>query len=389
MKHSRRPRVALIVETSKAYGRGVLRGINRYVRSFGPWSIYIDERGLWDPLPEWLRRWKGDGLILRTPDRRMVRAALRTEAKVVYLGEQRDLDLPMVHPEDAPIAHYAADHLWQRGFRQFGFVGIRGVSWSDSRRDAFRVKIAEAGGTLDVLEFPAWPRASGPWEQDQHRLVEWIAERPKPVAVMACYDVIGLRVLDACRQADLAVPEEVAVLGVDNDEIVCDLADPPLSSVAHNLDQIGYEAAALLDRLMSGGTAPAEPILMGPLRVVTRQSTDTIAVADPVLARALRFIREHACDGIGVSDLGRETHLSRRTLERRFFRELGCTPHEEILRAQLDRVKRLLAETDLPLEAIAGKTGFAHTSYMVALFRRKTGQTPGAYRKTIRAQGHA
>jgi len=387
MKQSRRPDVALIVETSKAYGRGLLRGINRYVRSCGPWSIYIDERGLWDPLPEWLRRWKGDGMILRTADRRMVRSALRTDAKVVYLGEQSDLDLPGVHPDDRPISRMAAEHLWERGFRQFGFVGIRGVCWSEKRRDSLNQRMAEAGSTLAVLEFNAWPRASGPWEQDQRRLVEWIAALPKPVAIMACYDVVGLRVLDACRRADLAVPEEVAVIGVDNDEILCELADPPLSSVAHDLDRIGYEAAWLLDRLMSGEPAPAAPILLEPLRVVARQSTDTVAVSDPVLARALRFIREHACDGIGVSDLGRETHLSRRTLERRFFKELGCTPHEEILRAQLDRVKRLLAETNLPLEAIARRTGFTHTSYMVALFRRKTGQTPGAYRKAIRAQG--
>ena len=387
MKQSRRPHVALIVETSKAYGRGLLRGITRYVRSCGPWSIYIDERGLWDPLPEWLRRWKGDGMILRTADRRMARSALRTDAKVVYLGEQMDLDLPMVHPDDRPIARLAAEHLLERGFRQFGFVGIRGISWSEKRRDGLTARIAEAGCSLEILEFNAWPRASGPWEQDQRRLVEWIAALPRPIAIMACYDVVGLRVLDACRRADVAVPEEVAVIGVDNDEILCDLADPPLSSVAHDLDRIGYEAASLLDRLMSGQPAPASPIFLEPLRVVARQSTDTVAVSDPVLARALRFIREHACDGIGVSDLGRETHLSRRTLERRFFKELGCTPHEEILRAQLDRVKRLLLETDLPLEAIAGKTGFAHTSYMVALFRRKTGQTPGAYRKAIRAQG--
>jgi len=387
MKQSRRPHVALIVETSKAYGRGVLRGINRYVRGFGPWSIYIDERGLADPLPEWLRRWKGDGMILRTADKRMARSALRTEAHVVYLGEQLDLGLPMVHPADRPIARLAVEHLLERGFRQFGFVGIRGMCWSDGRRDGFTERVAEAGCTASVMEFAPWPHAVGPWEQDQRRLVDWLTALPKPAAIMACYDVMGLRVLDACRRADLAVPEEVAVIGVDNDDVLCDLADPPLSSVSHDLERVGYEAAALLDRLMAGAPRPESPMLLDPLRVVARQSTDTVAVSDPILARVLRFIREHACDGIGVADLGRETHLSRRTLERRFFKELGCTPHDEIVRAQLDRVKRLLVETALPLEAIARKTGFAHTSYMVALFRRKTGQTPGVYRKTIRGGG--
>ncbi len=159
------------------------------------------------------------------------------------------------------------------------------------------------------------------------------------------------------------------------------MADPPLTSVAYDLERIGFEVAALLDRLMSGQSPPEEPVYVEPLGVVTRQSTDTIAISDPKLAAAVRYIREHACDGINVPTVARQAGLSRRALERRFQKYLGRAPHNEILRLQLRRVKSLLTETDLPLKAIAIKAGFARASHLAVIFRKKTGQTPGEYRR--------
>jgi LacI family transcriptional regulator len=207
---------------------------------------------------------------------------------------------------------------------------------------------------------------------------------PKPVGVAACYDVLGLRLLDACRRRGLVVPEQVAVVGAGNDNLLCSLSDPPLSSVEHNLHQVGYEAAGLLDRMMDGEPAPAEPILVEPLGVVARQSTELVAIADPKTSLALHVIRDRACQGIGVDEVARRVSLSRRALERRFHKYVGRSPHDEIVRLQLERVKTLLRESDLTLDAIAQKAGFNYASYMATLFRTRVGQPPGEYRRRSR-----
>jgi len=180
------------------------------------------------------------------------------------------------------------------------------------------------------------------------------------------------------------VPDEVAVVAVDNDELLCELAHPPLSSVIPNTRRTGYEAAALLDRLMSGGKSRGETHLIPPLGVATRLSTDVLAIEDPHVSRAVRFIREHACDGINVQDVLRAVPQSRRLLEGRFRKLLGRTPHEEILRVQVQRVKQLLTETDLTLDAIAERTGFSHTEYLSVVFRREVGTPPGRFREQNR-----
>lgn len=197
---------------------------------------------------------------------------------------------------------------------------------------------------------------------------------------MACYDYCGRQVLNACRRLGIAVPDEVAVIGVDNDDILCDLADPPMSSVIPNTYRTGYEAAALLARMMAGESVKAEAHLIAPLGVATRQSTDVLAIDDRNIAAAVRFIREHACEGIGVKDVLKAAPQSRRLLECRFKKLIGRTPHEEIVRVQLNHVKLLLAESDLSLEQISERAGFAHVEYLNAKFHREEGLPPGRYR---------
>jgi LacI family transcriptional regulator len=201
---------------------------------------------------------------------------------------------------------------------------------------------------------------------------------------MACYDIRGQQVLDACRAAGWAVPGEVAVIGVDNDELLCDLASPPLSSVIPNAHRAGYEAAALLDRMMAGKRIAATARLIAPLGVAARQSTDVLAVDDREVARAVQFIREHASEGINVSDILQAVPLSRRVLEQRFQRLLGRTPRQEILQVRLNRVRQLLTETKLSLYQIAERTGFEHVEYLSVVFKRETGLTPSRYRSNSR-----
>ncbi len=375
------PHVALIVETAKQYDRGLLAGIGRYIRKHGPWSVYLEERGPGDPTPSWLKTWKGDGIIARIRDEAMALALIATGAPVVELRRQvTSHGLPAIHCDDAAISTLAVGHFRERGFRQFAFCGRPGARWSDLRENAYQQRLADAGHTCHAYRPSRRARAMS-WEQEQDDVARWIQTLPKPIAVLACNDIRGLQVLDACRRNNLAVPEGVAVLGVDNDVVLCELADPPLSSIDQDLERIGYEAAALLDRLMGSEPAPPEPILIKPTGIVARRSTDSVAIDDPAVATALRLIRQHACDDKGVAWIADRSGVSLRSLQRRFKALTGRTLQDEILDVQLARVRRLLAETDLKLDAIARKTAFHYIGYMGSLFKRRTGMTPGEYRR--------
>jgi LacI family transcriptional regulator len=209
----------------------------------------------------------------------------------------------------------------------------------------------------------------------------WLRRLPKPVGVFACNDVVGAELLDFAGGLGIAVPEQMAVVSVDNDDLFCDLCWPPLTSIIPDPVRAGYEAASLLERLMAGQRVPDEPIFISPLGIATRQSTDVLAVDDPDIALAMKFIRDYACDGIDVRDLLRHVPLSRRVLEKRFRDLLGRSPHEEILNVKLARAKQFLLETDLNLAAIAERTGFRHMEYLCVAFKRATGKTPGAFRR--------
>ena len=374
------PHVALIVETAKQYDRGLLRGIGRYIKGHGPWSVYLEERGPKDPIPPWLQGWRGDGIIARSRDAAMAGALLATGAPVVELRREAvGVDLPAVHCDDDAIAALAVAHFRERGFRHFAYCGRPVARWSDLRGAAFRRHLEAIGAAC--LDGPTPRRSRAPtWEQEQDDVARWLSGLPHPIAVLACNDIRGLQVLDACRRTGLPVPERVAVLGVDNDVTLCELADPPLSSIDQDLERIGYEAAALLDRLMAGEPPPDGPLLVEPLGVVGRLSTEAVAVDDPAVAAALRLIRQHACDGRGIDHLADRTGLSRRALQRRFKAVTGRTIRDEILDVQLARVRRMLAETDLKLDAIARRAGFRYIGYLCSFFKKRTGMTPGEYR---------
>jgi LacI family transcriptional regulator len=214
---------------------------------------------------------------------------------------------------------------------------------------------------------------------------DWLAQLPRPVGLMACYDIRAQQLLDMCRELELAVPEQVAVIGVDNDELLCNLCTPPLTSVIPDTHQTGYVAAQLLDRMMNGRKVSSDPLFIEPLGIALRQSTDILAINDPEIARAMRIIRERATLGLNVRQLMEQLPLSRRVFESRFQKRLGCTPHDMIVRIRMDRVRQLLRETDLPLETISHRCGFSHVEYLSAAFRKLTGVSPGAYRRRVRA----
>ncbi len=372
--HSRRPAVALLIETSNSYARGLLEGIIGYVRAHDPWSIWLPEQRRGESPPEWLARWQGDGIIARIETAEIARAVARKRLPVVDVSAARPLStVPWVETDDAAIARLAVEHLVERGFRRLAFVGDAQFNWSRFREEHFVARCASAGATCHVFQPP---RKSTP-----DALKRWLAELEKPVGVFACYDIKAQQVLDACRELDLAVPEQVAVLGVDNDPLLCNLCTPPLSSVVPDANRTGYLAAELLDRMLAGHPVPAQAHLLPPLGVETRHSTDILAIEDSDVAAALRIIRERARDGIDVNDLLRTLPVSRRVFETKFRKLVGRTPHEEIVRVRLQRVQQLLRETDLSIAEIAPRVGFDHPEYLTVAFKRSFGITPSQFRK--------
>jgi LacI family transcriptional regulator len=374
--------VALLVETSLASGRDILRGIAQYVREHQPWSLYHEPRSLEESLPRWLHHWDGHGIIARLQNRRIVREVAAVGVPVVdVLGVAASDHIPLVHVNDAQIARLAAEHLLERGFRHFGYFGIAGENWSARRHEAFAIQVQQAGCRCQLYELPRHASAAGPFEMMEEDLARWVASLPKPAGVMVCSDQRGPQFLEACRRAGVAVPDEVAVVGVDNDEPLCEVCNPPLSSVCPGHAQVGYDAAQLLARLMSKAPAPDTPILVEPQGITTRLSTDVLAIEDRQLAHALRLIRENACAGIPVAEISRQAGLSRSVLQRRFRQTLKRTVHEEILLAKLKRARELLTETSLPLADIAEKTGFKHQEYLGAVFKKRLHLTPAQYRR--------
>ncbi len=389
------PRVALLIESSRSYGRELLMGVAKYVRIHGPWSIEFEEGDPGENLPKWFDRWKWDGIIARISTPAMAEAVGRCGVPVVDLSASLpEVPFPSIRSDEELVGRMAAEHLLERGFRHFAFCGFNGMDWSDMRWASFEQRVSEAGFSCHAFEKSGPQRFYSAFDYEDHGeqherdLMDWLQSLPKPCGLMACNDARGRQVLNCCREVDVAVPDDVAVIGVDKDEIFCELSDLPLSSVILNTQQIGFEGAALLARLMAGESTDFQSVLVKPLGVLSRHSTDVLAMDDRKIALALRHIREHACDGLNVESLLKVVPLSRSVLERRFSQILGRSPNEEILRVRLDRVCRLLQESDLSLAEVAGKAGFDHPEYMSRLFKSKIGITPGEFRKQAGAGGH-
>ena len=380
----RQRQVALLIETSNNYGRGLLYGVINYIREHARWSCHLLERGRGEKPPPWLADWRGDGIIARIESASIAQAVAAANLPAVDVSAGRHLpSLPWVETDDRAIARLAAEHLLGCGFQHIAYCGDDRFPWSRSRRAAFAEHVQAA--SLRLHDY-APDRAPEELSAQVASIADWLVDLPKPLAVFACYDIRGQQVLAACQQLGLAVPDEVAVLGVDNDELLCELAWPPLSSIIPDARRAGYEAAALLDRMMAGERLSSLEIRIAPLGICRRRSTDGLAIEDRPIAQAMRFIRDHACEPINVADVVKQVPLSRRVFEARFKKLLGHTPHDAIMRARLERVKQLLAETDLTLEAIAERTGFLHAEYLSVTFKREVGVSPRAYR-TQRREG--
>jgi LacI family transcriptional regulator len=372
----------LLIDTSSVYGRELIEGIGRYAAEHGPWSIYHEDRGLSDPLPKSLKHWHGDGIMARSARTRDLERLLATGLPVVELFADFALSPPAVCPNEETIGRLALDHFLERGLRNVAYFANEWAWWSDTRGHVFRQAVRQSRLPCRYAELVP-PRQSKK-RIDENQLIGWLESLPKPCGVFCAWDVCAAQVTNACRRSHLAVPSQIAVLGVDNDPVICSVSFPPLSSIDLHSKRVGYEAAALLDRLMVGQPQPQKSILVEPGQVITRESTDIVAVEDSDVAQAIRLIREHACRGLRVTEVAEAVGLSRRALQQRFQAVLQRTPKAELMRVQIDRSKMLLVQTDLSVEQISRRTGFAAFEYFVRAFRRETGLTPRRYRKKHR-----
>lgn len=380
-------KIALIYDARVAYGLKVMTGVAAYLQEGHHYSVYIEENALKDQrLPD-LRSWKGDGIIADFDDPAVARLVMHSRLPAVGFGGgygwyAAESSTPYFYANNKAIAALAAEHLLDRGFKHFAYCGYARTpvnGWSEERQVAFVEHVTKRNGTCAV--FQDRYKSTYHWAAVQRSLGEWLRKLPKPLGVMAGNDNRGRQVLEACRAYDLKVPDEVAVIGVDNDELLCRLSSPPMSSVEPGAQRLGYAAAALLESLMHGRRPPQRHFVIDPVGVVTRQSTDVLAIDDPKVAQAMAFIRGHACEGIKVPDVVGAVAISRSGLETRFASALGYTIRTAIRHTQLERARRLVSETDMPLKQVAIETGFKSIQHMTTIFLKAFANTPARYRQ--------
>lgn len=367
----------------------------RYSRLHGPWSLYIAPGHFEQQLPN-PKSWAGTGIIARIRSRQMEKLIRATRVPFVasslteFRSPKTGDNFGEIRTDSAAIARMGAAHLLERGFRRFAFCGFTDCGWSTARETGFTDFLKEKGlpcfahrmGSANWMHWHDWITVL---DNEQIVMARWVQSLPRPIGVMACNDICGRALLQACATATLRVPDDVAVIGVDNDELMCELSNPPLSSIALNLEEAGYDAASLLDALMRGRSPRARLVCVGPTHVVTRRSSDVIAQEDPVVALALRVIRNHARQPTTVLQVVEKCGVSRRTLERRFYQAIGRSVLSEITRCHLAQAKLMLVETNLPLRKVAASSGFGSLKSLRRIFHQGEGMPPALFRRQSRA----
>lgn len=375
----------LLPETSRHFTREIFRGVIRWSNLYGPASLIVSTGHVEQELPR-LKKTENIGVIARLHAPGVIEAVKNLQIPLVTIEPSREefvkikeeYQISEMVSNASAIAAMAMEHFTARGFRNFAFCGLPQRIWSTNRQIAFVQNVEALGGVCKVYPIGTGPVLSR--EEEGPKLVNWLKSIPKPVAVLACNDDRGAQLIEACAVADLSVPDQVAILGIDNDDLVCELTSPALSSIAFDLKKVGFQAAHLLWQLVSKSVTGYHRIPVEPTHVATRLSTDVMAQDDELVAGAIRYIREMFQRPIGVADIAREMDVSRRTLERRFAAVLGRSVREQIEMFRFEQARQLLLQTNDSVETIALLSGFQHLKPMLRVFLRNEGVGPSAYR---------
>lgn len=377
-------RVALLLESDMAFDRSIARGVGDYIRSKTGWIILMDP--MMEVTMESLQHWNPDGIItsIHLPTIKEV-ASLKQIPTVGFGSYSEELDgylkFPIVTSNQVEIGRMAAQHFMNNGMRHFAFCGDNEkAQWCRQRQEGFVEELAKNGYSCSIYESDFEAPVSMP--DAVNSLGNWLNTLPKATGVFVFFDGWARWVLDACVVQNIQVPQEISVVGVDNDRWLCELSQPMLSSIDANVRYAGYTAAELLDQLMSGTAEPPSLTHITPNKVVVRDSSNYLDFEDAEVAIALRYIREHACDPITTADVLKVTGMSNSTAYRKFMKSIGRSIHNEIQRVQMDQVKELLTTTNLNVSAIALRSGFENVRYLTQVFRDLTGQTPTEFRRT-------
>jgi len=383
MSKTKSHRIALLVESSTAYGRGILSGATRYAHNCSRWTIFRDNwflktlKGDINTKTN-INKYMADGAILYDILKEEDLLKLAMPTIVINCFNNPPKKIPCIVTDNKAIGELGAQYFLHRGFKHFGYCGFNNHFWSKERGDSFSGIIKQMGHSISVYQPSKSKDAS---DNEILSIGNWLHTLPLPVAVLACNDDRGEHVIEACGEIGLNVPKQVAVLGVDNDEVFCEMPKPSLSSISINTQKAGYEAAKLLDMLMAGEPMKGQSIIAKATYVQTRQSTDILAVKDHEVAKAVAFIQEHKNRIVQVSEVVSATFLSRRILENRFLAEIGHPIHKEIMRIRLEEVANMLTKTYMTLSQIALTLGYPDLKHISRLFKKEMGLTAMQYRE--------
>jgi LacI family transcriptional regulator len=380
-------KIILLTDFGEEYGTSILKGVTRYSQKYGPWVFcrmpryYSETKGI-DGIRKWAKEWKANGIIGQLyNDANVERLWDDGLAVVAQDFKERHKNIPNLTGDYFKTGRMAAEYFLRKGFENFAFYGFKNIVWSRERAEGFENRLNEDGYEVHYFEQKRRLKTRELWYYKPSALSKWLKSLPKPIALMACDDNQGMHITEACRVTNIRIPEEVAVLGVDNDEMLCNLSDPPLSSVGLDTIKGGYEAARLLHTMIKTKNEEYYDIVVGPTQIVTRNSTDIYAAKDEYVGQALKYIHNNIEQNLNVKDVLQQVPLSRRSLEKRFSQVTGLPVYEYIFNLRIEKFTQKLLETDLSVFEIAVDLGLNNGKNIARQFRQIKGCTPTEYRK--------
>lgn len=366
------------METSRATGRQMLEGIVQYSRLHGPWVFYSDPSTGKPYLPA-MKGWHADGIIANVESESLANeiknSGIPAITKVIKIP-----GIPHVSTNEPPVVKMAIDYFQNKGIEHFAYFGIRRQYWSNQRHEAFSNRLSKNNILHHSYEMNPLSRKRS-WQDELEKIVIWVKSLPSPIGILVGNDLMGRYLIEACKEAQIRIPDEAIILGVDNDILFCEMCTPPLSSINMSLREAGFQAAAMLAELMNGKKMIDEEILIEPLSVMERSSTNILAFEDQNVVRAIRFIRDNASRPIYVDDVVEASNVSRRVLEKRFKKGLNRSILVEIRRARVEKIKHFLTETTYPISKIAYELGFPGKDHIARYFKLEVGMSPQAFRR--------
>ncbi len=379
-------KIILLIDISEEYGKNLLTGIAKYSKEFGPWlfckmPLHYREDLSMEKVIKFAKEWEADGIIAHIYNNSNILKL--KELKIPVIAEdfkERFTEIPNITGGYFETGQMGAKYFIHKGYKNFAFYGFKDIVWSRERGEGFEDFIKKHGG--DVHFFETDKINSGElWHYKPSALSKWLTSLPKPIAIMACDDERASYVTEACKQSNIKIPEEVAVLGVDNDILTCNLSDPPLSSISLDTEQGGYEAAHLMRLLITNKEQKPYDIIVKPITVHTRQSTDICATTDEQIAKALLFIHQNIENNINVTDVLKKIAISRRALEKRFLDVTGSAVYKYICNLRIQKFTDKLLASKKTINEVAFESGFNDNKNLSRLFKQIHGCTPLQYRK--------